>query len=64
MGFAMKFKIGQEVMIISGTMTGRKAKVLSHKTSLMFPTMKWYELEIKDMFDSIFYLACELEQTH
>lgn len=48
-------------MIISGAMTGRKAKVLSHKPSEMFPTMKWYELEVKDMFDSIFYLECELD---
>ena len=57
----MKFKIGQEVMIISGAMIGRKAKVLSHKPSEMFPTMKWYEIEVKDMFDSIFYLECELD---
>lgn len=57
----MKFKAGQEVMIISGAMSGRKGTVLSHKPSEMFPAMKWYELEIKDMFDSIFYLECELE---
>lgn len=57
----MKFKIGQEVMIINGAMSGRKATVLSHKPSEMFPTMKWYELEIKDMFDRISYLECELE---
>ena len=57
----MKFKTCQEVMIISGAMTGRKATVLSAKPSEMFPAMKWYELEIKDMFDSISYLECELE---
>lgn len=60
----MKFKVGQEVMIISGAMTGRKATVLSAKPSGMFPSMKWYELEIKDMFDSISYLECELESIH
>lgn len=57
----MKFKIGQEVMIISGAMAGRKATVLSRKPSEMFPSMKWYELEIKDMFDRISYLECELD---
>lgn len=57
----MKFKIGQEVIITSGAMSGRKATVLSAKHSEMFPSMKWYELEIKDMFDSIFYLECELD---
>ena len=60
----MKFKIGQEVMIISGAMNGRKATALSAKPSEMFPAMKWYELEIKDMFDGIFYLECELESIH
>lgn len=54
----MKFKVGQEVMIISGAMNGRKATVLSSKPSEI---MRWYELEIKDMFDSISYLECELE---
>lgn len=57
----MKFKVGQEVMIISGAMTGRKATVLSAKPSEMFPAMKWYEVEIKDMFDIISYLECELD---
>lgn len=57
----MKFKVGQEVMIIIGAMTGRKATVLLAKPSEIFPAMKWYKLEIKDMFDSISYLECELE---
>lgn len=57
----MKFKAGQEVMIVSGAMNGRKATVLSSEQSEAFPTMRWYELEIKGMFDSISYLECELE---
>lgn len=57
----MKFKIGQEVIIMSGAMTGMKATVLSLKPSEMYPDLKWYELEVKDMFDSIFYLECELD---
>lgn len=57
----MKFKIGQKVMITNGAMSGRKAVALSHKPSEMFPSMKWYELEIRDVFDRISYLECELE---
>lgn len=60
----MKFKIGHEVMITSGAMSGRKATILSAKPSEMFPDMRWYELEIKDVFDSISYLECELESIH
>ena len=54
----MKFKIWQEVMIISGAMTGRKATVLSRELQ---GGLYWYEVEVKDMFDSIFYLECELD---
>lgn len=54
----MKFQIGQEVMIISGVMTGRKATVLSVKPC---GRSHWYTLEIKNMFDKISYLECELE---
>lgn len=54
----MKFKIGQEVIIIIGTMTGRKATVLSRELQ---GGLCWYEIEVKDMFDSIFYLECELD---
>lgn len=54
----MKFKIGQEVRIIIGTMTGRKATVLSRELQ---GGLCWYEIEVKDMFDSIFYLECELD---
>lgn len=54
----MKFKIGQEAMITSGAMTGRKATVLSRELQ---GGLHWYELEIKDMFDSISYLECELD---
>lgn len=57
----MKFEVGQEVMIVSGAMSGRKATVLSSKPSEMFLLMRWYELEIKGVFDSISYLECELE---
>lgn len=57
----MKFKIGQQVMIINGAMSGRKGVILSHKPSKMFPSMKWYELEIKDVFDRISYLESEPE---
>ncbi|QXO10338.1 putative ribosome protein [Proteus phage vB_PmiM_ZX7] len=54
----MKFKIGQEVMIVSGAISGRKATVLSYE---LIGGLHWCEVEVKDMFDSIFYLECELD---
>lgn len=54
----MKFKIGQEVMIISGAVSGKKATVLSRELQ---GCLYWYEVEVKDVFDSIFYLECELD---
>ncbi|MFA1583754.1 hypothetical protein [Proteus mirabilis] len=54
----MKFKIGQEVMITSGAISGKKSTVLSHE---LRGRLNWYEIEVKDMFDSIFYLECELD---
>lgn len=57
----MKFEVGQEVMIVSGAMSGRKATVLSREILELFTEMRWYELEIKGVFDSISYLECELE---
>lgn len=54
----MKFKIGQEVMITSGAISGKKSTVLSYE---LRGRLNWYEVEVKDMFDSIFYLECELD---
>lgn len=54
----MKFKAGQEVMVISGVMSGRKATVLSIDPSDSHP---WYEVAVDGTDGAIPYLECELE---
>lgn len=54
----MKFKVGQEVMIVRGMMSDRKAVVIS-----IYPS-GLYELEIKGMSGSFTYPESLLEALH
>lgn len=60
----MKFKVGQEVMIVSGVMNGRSGVIVSLDHESQKEHLNWYQVKIYNNFDTIGYLGCELEVIH
>lgn len=55
-----KFKVGQEVIVISGVMHHKRGKIVE-VCEVKIPSLQWYKVLLNDLSTPIYYLECELE---